>query len=78
MVNKSISIQYDIQPFLYGCHDDFNDQSTISVAARLDQLRVYWSRWSRLEPAETTVARRSGTLGTNEFVDGIFGTVVGK
>jgi len=78
VVKESTLIRYRIQLFLYGFHDDFNGRSTASVAARRDQLQTYWSRWSRLEPAETTVVKLSGALGANEFVGGVFSTVVGE
>lgn len=78
VVKRSSPIQYRIQLFLCGFHDDFTGRSTTSVAARRDQLRTYWSRWSRLEPAEVTVVKLSGILGANEFVGGVFSTVVGE
>ena len=78
VVKESPLIQYRIQLFLCGFHDDFAGGSATSIAARRDQLQTYWSRWSRLEPAEKTVVKLSGTLGANEFVGGVFSTVVGE
>ena len=78
MVKQSSLIQYRIQLFLCGFHDDFTGRSTASVDARRDQLREHWSRWSRLEPAERTVVNLPGVLGANEFVGGVFSTVVGE
>ena len=78
VAKQSSLIQYRIQLFLYGFHDDLNGRSIGSVTARRDQLRTYWSRWSCLEPAETTVVKLSGALGDNEFVGGVFSTVVGE
>lgn len=78
VVKQSALIQYRIQLFLCGFHDDFTGPSDASVAARRDQLQTYWSRWSRLEPAERTVVKLSGVLGANEFVGGVFSTVVGE
>ena len=78
VVKQSSLIQYRVQLFLYGFHDDFNGRSTESVTARRDQLRAYWSRWSRLEPAETTVVKLSGPLGDYELLGGVFSTVVGE
>jgi len=78
VVKQSSLIQYRIELFLYGFHDDFNGRNNRPVTARRDQLRTYWSRWSRLEPAETTVVKLSGALGANEIVGGVFSTVVGE
>lgn len=78
VVKHSSLIQYHIQLFMYGFHDDFGGQNTASVTTRRDQLDTYWSRWSRLEPAERTVVKLCGTLGANEFVGGVFSTVVGE
>jgi hypothetical protein len=77
VVKQSSLIQYQIQLFLCGFHDDFTGRSAASIAMRRDQLRTYWSRWDRLEPAEKTVVKLSGVLGANEFVGGVFSTVVG-
>lgn len=78
VVKQSSLIQYQIQLFLCGFHDDFTGRSAASIAARRDQLRTHWSRWNRLEPAEKTVVKLSGVLGANEFVGGVFSTVVGE
>lgn len=78
VVKQSTLLQYRIQLFLYGFHDDLCGRSTAPVATRQDQLHTYWSRWSRLEPAERTFVKLSGTLGANEFVGGVFSTVVGE
>jgi len=78
VVKQSPLIQYHIQLFRCGFHDDFAGRSAASVSARRDQLETYWSRWSRLEPAERTVVKLSGNLGANEFVGGVFSTVVGE
>ena len=78
VVKHSSLIQYHIQLFLCGFHDDFTGRSAISVAARQDQLQSYWSRWTRLEPAERATVNLCGTLGANEFVGGVFSTVVGE
>jgi len=78
VVKQSPLIQYHVQLSLYGFHDDFSGRSAGSVAARLDQLRTYWSRWSRLEPAETTVVELSGPLGKHQLLGGVFSIVVGE
>lgn len=78
VVKQSSLIQYRIALFLCGFHDDFAGRGATSVAARRDQLQTHWSRWSRLDPAERTVVKLSGTLGANEFVGGVFSTVVGE
>ena len=78
VVKQSALVQYRIQLFLCGFHDDFSGESSAPVATRRDQLHAYWSRWSRLEPAERTVVKLSGALGANEFVGGVFSTVVGE
>ena len=78
VVKQSSLIQYRVQLFLYGFHDDFNGRRIGSVTTRLDQLRTYWSRWGRLEPAETTVVKLSGPLGKYELLGGVFSIVVGE
>jgi hypothetical protein len=67
-----------MQLFRCGFHDDFTGRSAASVAARREQLDAYWSRWDCLNPAGGTVVKLSGILGANEFVGGVFSTVVGE
>ena len=78
VVKQSSLIQYRVQLFLYGFHDDFTGRSVGSVTARRNQLDAYWSRWSRLQPAETTIVKLSGPLGDYKLLGGVFSTVVGE
>ena len=71
-------VQYRIQLFRCGFRDDFVGRNTVSIAYRKEQVEAQWSRWSRLQPAETTTVNLCGTLGANEFVGGVFSTVVGE
>jgi len=78
VVKQSPLIQYRVELFLYGFHDDFSGRSIGSVAARRDQLRTHLSRWSRLEPAEITVVKLPGPLGDHKILGGVFSMVVGE
>ena len=78
MVKDSLLIQYRIQLFRCGFHDDFVRRNAAPIADRMDQLRTHWSRWSLLEPAETTVVNVSGTPGLRNLVGGVFSVVTGE
>ena len=78
VAKHSLLIQYQIQLFLCDFHSGFSGRSAASIAARRGQLHNYWSPWNRLEPAERTAVNLCGTMGTNEFVGGVFSTAVGE
>lgn len=78
VVKQSPLIQYRVQLFLYGFHDDFNGRSVGPVTTRRDQLIAHCSRWSRLEPAETTVVKLFEPLGDYKLLGGVFSIVVGE
>jgi hypothetical protein len=75
-VKNSLPIQWRIRLFRWGVRDDFVGKSAASIC--MDRLRVSWSHWSRLEPAERTVVNLFGTLGVGKLVGGVFSIVTGK
>ena len=77
-MKNSLPIQYRIQLFQCGFHDDFVGTSAASIADRMNQLRTSWSGWSSLEPAARTVVNLPGTLGVSKLVGGVFSIVTGE
>ena len=78
VVADSSLIQYRLQLFRSGFHDDFVGRDAESTADRMKQLETHRSRWSHLERAEKIDIDVPGTPGLSNLVGGVFSVVTGE